>query len=140
MCCQCNLMMIIIQHFKEILWIYICVNEHLKFVSIYFYIFYQTLAWWLECSLMARETWVKSQVESYQGLKKWYLMPLWLTLSIIRYRSRVKWSNPRKGVAPPPTPWCGSYQKGILWVTLDYGRQLYFYLYLPLILVNTWNF
>ena len=42
--------------------------------------------WWR----MARETWVQSQVESYQRLKKWYLMPPCLTLSIIRYGSRVK--------------------------------------------------
>ena len=28
-------------------------------------------------------------------------------------------------VAPSPTLWCGSYQKGSLQVTLDYGRQLY---------------
>ena len=28
-----------------------------------------------ECSPMARETWDQSQVESYQRLKKWYLMP-----------------------------------------------------------------
>ena len=32
-----------------------------------------------------------------------------LTLSIIRYVSRVKWSNPGKGVAPFPTPRCSSY-------------------------------
>ena len=38
----------------------------------------------------ARETWVQSQVESYQRLKKWYLMPPCLTLSIIRCGSRVK--------------------------------------------------
>ncbi len=31
----------------------------------------------------------------------WYLMPPCLTLSIIWYRSRVKWSNSGKGVAPP---------------------------------------
>ena len=31
----------------------------------------------------------------------------------------------RKGVAPSPTPWCSSYRKGSLRVTLDYGRQLY---------------
>ena len=74
---------------------------------------------------MARETWVQSQVESYQRLKKWYLMPPCLTLSIVRYGSRVKWSNPGKGVAPSPTPWCSSYRKGSLRVTLDYGRQLY---------------
>ena len=49
-----------------------------------------------------------------------------LTLSIIRYVSRVKWSNPGKGVAPSPTPRCCSYRKGSLQVTLDYGRQLRF--------------
>ena len=74
---------------------------------------------------MARETWVQSQVESYQRLKKWYLMPPCLTLSIIRYGSRVKWSNSGKGVAPSPTPWCSSYRKGSLRVTLDYCRQFY---------------
>ena len=36
--------------------------------------------------------------------KKWYLMTPCLTLSIIRYRSRVKWVNPGKGVAPSHTP------------------------------------
>ena len=55
---------------------------------------------------MPRQTWVQSQVESYQRLKKWYLMPPFLTLRIIRYASRVKWSNPGKGIAPPHTPWC----------------------------------
>ena len=34
----------------------------------------------------------------------WYLI-----LSNIRYVSRVKWSNPGKGVVPSPTPWCSSY-------------------------------
>ena len=53
------------------------------------------------------------------------MMPPCLTLSIIRYGSRVKWRNPEKGVAPLPTPWCSSYRKGSLRVTLDYGRQLY---------------
>ena len=78
----------------------------------------------VECSPMARETWVQFQVKSYQRLKKWYLMPPWLTLSIIRYGSRVKWSNPGKEEAPSPTTWCRSYWKGSLRVTLDYGRQL----------------
>ena len=59
--------------------------------------------------------------------KKWYLMPPCLTLSIIRYGSRVKWVNPRKGVAPSPTRWCSSNQKGSLQVTLDNGYQLYLY-------------
>ena len=57
---------------------------------------------WLECLPMAWETWVQFQVESYQRLKKWYLMPPCLTLRIIRYGSRVKWSYPGKGVAPSP--------------------------------------
>ena len=85
------------------------------------------VASWLECSPKARETWVQSQVESYQRLKKWYLMPPWLTLYIIRYGSKVMWSNPGKGVAPSPTPWCNSNRKGSLRVTLDNGRQLYLY-------------
>ena len=46
--------------------------------------------------------------------KKWYLMSPCLTLSIIRLGSRVKWSNPGKGVAPSPIPWCCSYWKGSL--------------------------
>ena len=47
---------------------------------------------------MARDTRVQSQVESI----KRYLMPPGLALSIIRYGSRVKWRNPRKGIAPSP--------------------------------------
>ena len=73
---------------------------------------------------------VQSQIVSYQRLKKWYFISHGLTLSIIRYVSRVKWRNPRKGVAPFPTPWCSSYWKGKLWVDLDYSRQLtYIFLY-----------
>ena len=44
-----------------------------------------------------------------QKLKKWYLMPPCLRLSIIRLGTRVKWSNPGNGVVPSPTPWCNSY-------------------------------
>ena len=62
---------------------------------------------------------------SYKRILKWYLIPPCLTLSIIRYVSRVKWSNPGKGVAPSPTSWCSSYWKGSLLVTLNYGHQLY---------------
>ena len=43
--------------------------------------------------------------------KKWYFMPPCLTLSIIRYISRVKWSNSGKGVAPSRILWCSSYWK-----------------------------
>ena len=52
-----------------------------------------------------------------------------LTLSIIRYGSRVKWSNPGKGVVPSPTPQCSSYRKGSLRVTFDYVNQLYLLAY-----------
>ena len=71
------------------------------------------------------KTWVQSQVQSYQRLKKWYLILPCLTLSSISYWSRIKWSNPKKGVAPSPTLWCSSYRKGSLRVILNYGHQLY---------------
>ena len=63
----------------------------------------------LKCSPMVRKTGVQSQVESYQRFKKWYSMPPCLTLGFISYGSRVRWSNPGKGVAPSPTPQCRSY-------------------------------
>ena len=80
-----------------------------------------SLAYWVECSPMVRETWVQSQVALYQRLLKWYFIPLCLTLINIRYVSRVKRSNPGKGVAPSPT--CSSCWKGSLQVALDSGRQ-----------------
>ena len=43
----------------------------------------------------------------------------------VRIKGKVEQS--REGVAPFPTPWCSSYRKGSLRVTLYYGRQLYFY-------------
>ena len=67
---------------------------------------------------------VQSQFESYQGLQKWCLMPPCLTLSIIRFGSRVNCCNAGKGVTPSPTSWCSSYQKWSLRVT-DYGCQFY---------------
>ena len=83
------------------------------------------LAYWVEYSPMVQETGIQSLVESYQTLKKCYLMSPYL-----RYKSRVKWCNPWKGVAPSPTPQCSSYWKEDLQVALDYGRQLYFFLYI----------
>ena len=41
--------------------------------------------------------------------QKWYLMLPCLTLSIIMYRSKVKWINLGNGVALFPTPWSSSY-------------------------------
>ena len=64
--------------------------------------------------------------------QKWYSMLPCLTLSITRYWSRVKWSNPRNGVAPFPTPWCSSYQKGSRRVTHDSGCQLYLLIFIIL--------
>ena len=60
------------------------------------------VTWSLECSPMARETGVQSQVESYQRLKKWYLILPCLTISIIRYGSRIKWSNPENVLTQRP--------------------------------------
>ena len=67
---------------------------------------------------------VQCTVESYQRLKKWYLLPPRLTLSFIRYVSRVKWSKPGKRVVPSPTPRCSTYWKGSLQIALNYRRQL----------------
>ena len=39
---------------------------------------------------------------------KRYIIPPYLTLNIIKYVSRVKWSNSGKGVAPSPTLRCSS--------------------------------
>ena len=80
--------------------------------------------------IMVRETWVQSHVVS---LLKWYLLPPRLTLSDIKCVSRVKWSNPGKGVWPSPTPRCSSYWKRSLLVAFDYGRQLYLLIIIPLI-------
>ena len=54
------------------------------------------------------------------------MIPPCLTLSIIKYVSRVKWSNPGKEVVPSPTPRCSSYWKGSIPVALDYGPTLLF--------------
>ena len=52
------------------------------------------------------------------------MIPSCLTLSNIRYESRVKWSNPGKGVSSFSTPRCSSYLKGSLLFALGNGRQL----------------
>ena len=45
-------------------------------------------------------------------------------LNTQHYRVRIKGKveQSREGVAPSPTPWCSSYRKGSLRVTLDYGQ------------------
>ena len=51
-------------------------------------------------------------------------------LNTQHYKVRIKGKaeQSREGVAPSHTPWCSSYRKGSLRVTLDYGRQLYLFL------------
>ena len=77
---------------------------------------------------MVREIGVQSQVKSYQRLKKWYLMLPSLTLSVIKYKSRVKWSYPGKGVAPSLHLSVVANEKGAFRSPSTKGRQLYFYL------------
>ena len=84
-----------------------------------------SLAQCVECLQMVRKTGVQPQVESYQRLKKWYLIPPCLTLSVIRYVSMVKWNNQGEGVVPYHAPRCSSYWKRSLRVTLDYSHQPY---------------
>ena len=69
---------------------------------------------------------IPGHVMSYQRLWKWYLIHPCLTLTNIRYVSRVKWSNPGKVVVPSPKPQCSSYWKGSLLVTLS-DSQLWDY-------------
>ena len=76
-------------------------------------------------SPMIEETWVQSQVELYQRLKKSHLMPPCLTQHY-KVWIKGKWSNPGKGVAPFPTPRCSSYGKGSLQVALNDNRPTYF--------------
>ena len=52
-----------------------------------------------------------------KDFKKWYLIPPCLTFSIIRYVSRVKWSNPGKRVASPLHLDIVAIEKGAFWST-----------------------
>ena len=84
---------------------------------------------------MVWKTGVQSQVKSYQRLKKWYLMLPYLTLNIIRYDSRIKWSNPRKGVVPSPLVEVLGFSKNIFFR----GWQEYL-LYVSLVLLQLSGF
>ena len=57
--------------------------------------------------------------------QKMVLDPSLLYTQHYKVRIKAKWSNQGKGVTLSPTPWCSSYRKGSLQVTLDIGRQLY---------------
>ena len=71
-----------------------------------------TTWWWYNCVGFTNGPGDLGSIRLY----KWYLIPLCLALSNIKYVSRVKWSNLRKGVAPSPTPLCCSYWKESLLV------------------------
>ena len=58
--------------------------------------------------------------------QKLYLVRPWLTLSIKRYVSWVKWGNQVKEVSTVFTPRGSSYWNRSLRFTLDYGHQNYF--------------
>ena len=61
-----------------------------------------------------------------QQTQKMVLDPPLLNTQHYKVRIKGKVEQSWEGVAPP-TPWCSSYRKGSLRVTLDYGHQLYFY-------------
>ena len=71
---------------------------------------------------MARETWVQSRV--IPKTQKMVLDASLLNTQHYKVRIKGKVEQSREGVAPSPTPWCSSYRKGSLRVTLDYGRHM----------------
>ena len=73
------------------------------------------------------KTEVQSQVESYQRLKKHYLILPCLTLSIIRYESKVKWSNPGKEWHPSLHLGVVAIEKGAFKSQLRSPTFTYFY-------------
>ena len=107
-------------------------------ITIYFLLFLPDMDMMVSVFTSCPGDWGSIPGRVIPNTQKWYLMLPCLTLSIIRYGSSVKWSNPKKGVAPFPTPWCSSYRRKSLWVTPDCGRQ--FYWLLLLFFLSTWNF
>ena len=67
-------------------------DTHIIYIYIYIYI---SLAQWLVCTIgPGDQNSIPGRVISM--IQKWYLMPLSLTHTIIRYGSRVSWANPGK--------------------------------------------
>ena len=99
------------------------------------------ISWFFIYSTMARETGVHSHVESYQRLKKWYLIPLCLTLSIIRFESRVKWSQPGKGEAPLRLSVVVNEKGAFLSPSTSIVNFIYVYIYIYIskLLIYIWN-
>ena len=118
--------------FTQVLKMLVCLVVH----NISIFLGYSMLnEFWVEYSPMVRETKVQSQVRSYQRLKKRYLIPPYLTLSIIRYGSKVKWSNPGNEVAPSPTRQCCSYQNRAFGSPSTMVATFFTYIY---IYINSW--
>ena len=85
--------------------------------------------YWVVCQ-WSRRPGFNTRSSHTKDSKNWYLMMPCLALSIIKWGSKVKWSNPGNEVAPFSIPRCSSFWKRSLWVTLDYGRQLCLYIYM----------
>ena len=62
--------------------------------------------------------------------KKMVLDAPMLKIQYYKVRTKVRCSNQGEKIDPSLTPWCSSYRKGGLRVTLDYGRQLYLYIHI----------
>ena len=58
---------------------------------------------------LVMKPWHLTLIRNMLIIQPFYSMPSCLTLSIIRYGSKVKWGKLKKGVAPFPTPSCSSY-------------------------------
>ena len=72
----------------------------------------RTLAEQLECSPMARETWVQIPGRAIPKTQKMVLDASLLNTQHYKVRIKGKGKQSREGVAPSPKPWCSSYRKG----------------------------
>ena len=92
--------------------IYIC--THIYCINQIFYIFIYIYILLAHSSSGWRVRWWPARLgfnprsSHIKDSKKFYFMPPCLTLSIMRYGSKVKWSNPGKRMTPSLTPWCSS--------------------------------
>ena len=82
-----------------------------------------TVSLW--CCRWQYNTMTRSQVESYQILKKMVFDAFWLNTQHYKVRVKGKCSNSGKRIISSPTPQCSAYWKGSLRVTLDYSRPIY---------------
>ena len=78
-------------------------------IYIYIYILQTIISIVLVCRVFANDLGDQCSIPAQVIPKaKKMVLETSLTLRIIRYLSRVKWSNPVKGVALSLTPWCSS--------------------------------